>query len=427
MRLIALSLALACALAVVHIAEDAFIANVLSYGARGDGVTMNTAAIVSAIADVASHGGGVLYFPPGTYLTCPFNLTSNMELRLDNSTLLASPLFSDWAIIAPLPSYGRGRDFPGPRYTSLIHGYNLTSVKITSNSSGVINGQGTEWWAAVKNGSLTVTPGHLLELLWSDGIEVSNLHFVDSPFWNIHPWSSNDVHVHDVVVRAPNTSVNTDGVDPDSCSNVLLERLDIITGDDCIAVKSGWNQFGVNYGVPTVNVVITNMTCTTPKAACIAIGSEMSGGVANVTASGINCSLVGTGLNVKSALGRGGYVRNITFNDVIMGPGVVGTALMAADTYSDQYPPAPLNTSLVPIVDGILISNVVVTSGSGVVNQLGAFEGLNVSWIKNVHMENVTLGTPIKKTWGCSNVTGTYKNVQPTPCSAFQPGDMLLW
>jgi hypothetical protein len=181
-----------CALAS---ASAQFVANVVSYGAVPDGVTLNTAAFVAATADVSAHGGGVLYVPPGRYLISPFNMTSHMELRLDNATLLASAStrgpcdFEHWDIIAPLPSYGRGRNYPGPRYTSLLHAYNVTGLRVTSNSStfGVVDGRGPAWWACVRNGTLKVTPGHLLEVLYSENIEIDHVHFLDSPFWNLHP------------------------------------------------------------------------------------------------------------------------------------------------------------------------------------------------------------------------------------------------
>jgi hypothetical protein len=261
-------------LALCAVARAQYIANVVSYGAVGDGVTLNTHAFVAATADIAAHGGGVLYVPPGRFLLSPFNLTSRLELRLDGATLLASVAtdgvcnFVDWTVIAPLPSYGRGRDFPGPRYTSLLHGWNLTDVRITSNSSeyGVVDGQGGAWWECIKNGSLIITPGHLVELLYSERIEIDHVRFVDSPFWNLHPWvagvvgewrlplrhtcrlnplshlagcrtpsprsySSRYVHIHDIAVEAPIHSTNTDGIDPDSTQHLLAERLNISTGD----------------------------------------------------------------------------------------------------------------------------------------------------------------------------------------------------
>ena len=230
-----------------------FIANVVSYGAKGDGVTLDTPAFVAAIADIAAHGGGVLYLPPtaaSRYVIAPINLTSNLELRLDDVTLLASNRhssvchFDDWDVIAPLPNYGRGRDFPGPRFTSLLHGYNLTNVRITSNSTkwGVIDGQGEQWWNCVKNLTLQITPGHLVEFLWSSNIEIDHLVLVNSTFWFTHIWSSEYFYFHDMRVEAPIRSTNTDGVTPDATSHVLIENFEANTGDDCVSIKARYGE-----------------------------------------------------------------------------------------------------------------------------------------------------------------------------------------
>lgn len=360
-------------------------------------------------------------------------LVFSQELRLDNSTLLASANFSDWDVIAPLPSYGRGRDFPGPRYTSLLHGYNLTDVRITSNYSnsdggvtgggGCIDGQGEVWWQAVVNGSLNITPGHLVEFLWSSNIEIDHVTLVDSPFWNLHIWSSNFAHIHNVAVRAPLHSTNTDGIDPDSASDVLIEDVDIANGDDCIAIKSGWNQFGVEYGVPTQRVEVRRMRCST-QSACIAIGSEMSGGISDCIAHEITCDQAGQGFNVKSALGRGGYIRNVTFADsVFSGVGPIGCAFATVDNYKDQYPPAPVDPTLIPIVDGVIIRNISAAKGSGFIGTAGDFQGLgnvpSAGQITGVNITDVNLGST-QKGWTCVNVTGASSNVAPAPCKQLQ-------
>lgn len=63
----------------------------------------------------------MLYVPPGTYLLSPLNVTvSHLELRLDGATLQAVNDTAAWPVVAPLPSYGRGRDWPGPRYSSFL-------------------------------------------------------------------------------------------------------------------------------------------------------------------------------------------------------------------------------------------------------------------------------------------------------------------
>jgi polygalacturonase len=421
-----MKLSVVCSSALLGLAAaqvPSFVANVLDYGAKGDGTTMNTAAIVKAIAAIEANQGGTLLFPSGTYLSAPVNLTSNMVLYLNNATLLASANFSDWDIIAPLPSYGRGRDFPGPRYTSFLHAYNVTNLHISGSGAGTafVNGQGAPWWAAIVGKQLEVTPGHLFECLWSDGIEISNVTFQDSPFWHTHIWSSNNAWVHDMSIEAPIHSTNTDGVDPDSSSNVVIERVNIAVGDDCIAVKSGWDRAGVSYGVPTNNVTIRDMVCAT-QSACIAIGSEMSGGVSNVEAYNISCLQSGQGLNVKSALGRGGYITNISFHNVTFGPGFTGTAFAAADTYRDQYPPAPIDPTLIPLVNGIYISNLTMMPGS--VGRAGDFQGLGTTLqtgeITGVYLENIALGGATS-TYTCVNVTGsTGPNVVPAPCPQLQ-------
>lgn len=428
MRPAAAAVALAAAAARAAGQQPA-VFSLLTYGGVPDGVTDNQPAFMKAVAAVASAGGGVLYVPgPGAFLTSPFNLTSNLELRLDNATILGAPSFAAWPIVAPLPSYGRGRDFPGPRYEALIGCWNCSSVRLTSNSStpGVIDGQGAAWWDAVKSGALKVTPGHLVEFAWSQRIEIDNLVFVDSPFWNLHLWSGRDAYVHDIAIRAPIKSTNTDGVDPDSWDGIRIERVDIRNGDDCIAVKSGWNQAGVQYGVPTVNVSIQDVYCET-QSACLAIGSEMSGSVVGLVAKNITCGAAGQAVNVKSALGRGGAVRDIVIDGVdIVGP--VGYAMAVGDGYRDQYPPAPIDPCLVPSMGNITIANVGVSgAGSVFARMAGDFQGLNQTqpagcpsgFITGLHLINVTLPADCK--WACGNVTGTALNVSPKPCSALLP------
>ena len=80
---------------------------------------------------ISAAGGGTLTFPPGTYLTGPFNLTSGTTLLLQNSTITAEPYSAAWPLIDYLPSYGQGRDFPGPRAAPLIGAFNASQLIIT--------------------------------------------------------------------------------------------------------------------------------------------------------------------------------------------------------------------------------------------------------------------------------------------------------
>jgi polygalacturonase len=415
--------------AALALAFPAYTVSITQFGATQAPGVLNTGAFAAAIANVSAAGGGTVVVPAGTWLTGPFNLSSNLQLLLDASaTVLASANRDDWAIVAPVPSYGRGRDFPGPRYQPLIGAYNVSNVRIASTGvavpgggGGTINGQGAGWWEGIVNGTLKITPGHLLETAWASDVEVTNVTFVDSPFWNVHFFASTRVWAHGVAIRAPTHSTNTDGFDPDSSSDVLLEDLDVSNGDDVVAIKSGWNQAGVAFGVPCTNVTVRRVRGDT-QSACLAIGSEMSGGVANVVVSDITCDAAGQAINIKSALGRGGYIRNVSVSGVVLtGVGYVGTALAATDNYADQYPPAPIDPHLIPIIDGITITNVTAAGPPGSVGRAGDFQGLGTTpaagQITGVALTDIALG-PVKGGWTCANVTGTSSNVSPQPCAA---------
>ncbi|KAJ8465569.1 hypothetical protein OPV22_028121 [Ensete ventricosum] len=119
----------------------------------------------------------------------------------------------EWPVIEPLPSYGRGRERLGGRHISLIHGEGLSDIVITGQN-GSIDGQGKMWWDLWWNRTLKHTRGHLLELVNSENILISNLTFLNSPFWTIHPVYCSNVVLKNLTVLAPLRSPNTDGIDP---------------------------------------------------------------------------------------------------------------------------------------------------------------------------------------------------------------------
>jgi polygalacturonase len=398
-----------------------FVANIVRYGAVGDAKTLCTHAINAALADIKAHGGGTLYIPPGRFLTSPFNFTSSgTVLLLDAATLIADTNFSSFPLVAPLPSYGQGRDHSPvvwERYGPFIGAYNLSQITITTNSSGIIHGQGAPWWAAHAAGTLCCTPPHLFEFAYGQGIEIGapagspeqTLVIMHSPFWHLHLYSGSDAHVHDLAIVADPLSENTDGIDPDSFANTLIERFRYLGGDDAIAIKSGWDEAGIQYGVPTVNVTIRDLVATT-RSACVCIGSEMSGGVANVYAENIVCSGTGTGYYVKSAPGRGGYVSNFTMVNATMNG--VATAFEISVAYGDHPDGKPVNTSALPVLDGFTVSGV---TGRGI-QLVGSLVGMTGAAIGGVDIANVDL-EGYAQGWTCSNVSGTSSNVFPPPCT----------
>ncbi|KAJ7945034.1 Pectin lyase-like superfamily protein [Quillaja saponaria] len=282
----------------------------------------------------------------------------------------------NWPLIAPLPSYGRGRELPGGRYMSFIHGDGLHDVVITGEN-GTIDGQGN-----------------------------------NSPFWNIHPVYCSNVVVRYVTILAPHDSPNTDGIDPDSSSNVCIEDSYISTGDDLVAVKSGWDEYGIAYGQLSSNITIRRLTGSSPFAG-IAVGSETSGGVENVLAEHINLYNMGVGIHIKTNIGRGGFIRNITVSDVYMENARKGIKL-SGDV--GDHPDDKFNPNALPVVKGITIKNV-----WGVkIQQAGLIKGMRNSPFTEICLSDINLGGvtgPRSPSWKCSDVSGAAHQVSPWPCS----------
>ena len=301
--------------------------------------------------------------PRGIWLTGPIELKSNINLHLeDGALLLFSRDFEDYELIRT--SFEGLNTF---RNTSPINANNVENIAITG--TGTIDGNG-DAWRPVKKGKMTanqwktlVNSGGVLsddEKMWfpsenskfgydlstdqnvpdlegikehqkvkdylrpvmvslvnSKRILLDGPTFQNSPAWNIHPLMSEDIIIRNINVRNPWYSQNGDGLDLESCKNVLVYNNTFDVGDDAICFKSGKNQDGRDRGMPTENVVVKNNIVYHGHGGVV-VGSEMSGGVKNVHIS--SCTFMGTdvGLRFKSTRGRGGIVENIYISDIDM-------------------------------------------------------------------------------------------------------------
>ncbi|GMQ05698.1 hypothetical protein CsSME_00050621 [Camellia sinensis var. sinensis] len=391
--------------------------SIMDFGGVGDGVTMNTKAFRAAIYRIEHlrrRGGTLLYIPPGEYLTESFNLTSHMTLYLARGAVIkATQDTRYWPLIAPLPSYGRGRERPGGRYMSFIHGDGLHDVIITGEN-GTIDGQGSVWWNMWRQRTLQFTRPHLIEFMNSKNIIISNVIFKNSPFWNIHPVYCSNVVIQYLTILAPPDSPNTDGIDPDSSSHVCIEDSYISTGDDLVSVKSGWDEYGIAYGRPSIDITIRRVTGSSPFSG-ISVGSETSGGIENVLAEHISLFNMGVGIHLKTNIGRGGIIRNITVTNVYMEN--VRKGIKIAGDVGD-HPDDKFDPNALPVVKDVTIKNV----WGEKVQQPGSIHGLSNSPFTGICLSNINIhgGTttgPRKTPWQCSDVSGGAVEVSPWPCS----------
>jgi polygalacturonase len=338
--------------------------SITDFGAIGDGVFLNTDAFSKAIADLSLKGGGTLTVPGGVWLTGPITLKSNINLHLeDGSLLIFSKNYDDYPLVE---TYFEG--LVTKRCISPINGKGLENIAITGK--GIIDGSG-EIWRPVKKSKMTseqwkqlVATGGVLNKskdIWyptqksldgalrtttfnvPEGIKtdeewnsvkdflrpvmiglieckkvlLEGVVFQNSPAWNIHPLMCQDLTIDGVTVRNPWYSQNGDGIDLESCKNVVIVNSTFDVGDDGICIKSGKDEQGRRRGLPTENVIIDNCTVFHAHGGFV-IGSEMSGGVKNIKVS--NCSFIGTdvGLRFKSNRGRGGIVEGIYVENIKM-------------------------------------------------------------------------------------------------------------
>jgi hypothetical protein len=315
---------------------------------------------------------------------------------------------SDWPVIDALPSYGRGRELPGKRHQSLIFGSNLTDVIITG-ANGTIDGQGAIWWDWFHNHTLNYTRPPLVELMYSNRVVISNLTFTNSPFWNIHPVYCSQVLVQHLTILAPISSPNTDGIDPDSSTNVCIEDCYIRNGDDIVVIKSGWDEYGISFAHPSSNISIRNITGQTRNSAGIAFGSEMSGGISDVRVEGIRIVNSVHGIRIKTAPGRGGYVKNVYVADVSLDN--VSIAIRITGNYG-EHPDENYNKNALPTISNITIKNIVGVN----IGDAGMLQGISGDNFSNICLSNVSLSVRSTNPWNCSLIEGYSNSVSPEIC-----------
>ncbi|MGA7832953.1 MAG: glycosyl hydrolase family 28 protein [Terracidiphilus sp.] len=312
---------LACAAA--GAAPKIFLAN--DYGTKGDGRSLDTAAIQKAI-DAAAITGGVVTLKPGTYLTGSLFLKSGITLEVpEGVTLIGSESLNDYPM---LPTRIAGIEMTWP--AALINVRDQQNVTITGH--GTIDGDGPIWWKSYWDLRAIYEPKGLR---WAADYDArrprlilfqnsSRIHLGGgillkrSGFWTVQVLYSHDVHIDGVTIRnnEGGKGPSTDGIDIDSSRKVLVEHADIDVNDDALCLKAGRDADGLRVHRATEDVTIRD-SIVRRGAAAITIGSETSGGFQKIEVYNITAlSGVPSGILFKSAHTRGGSARNIRIHDL---------------------------------------------------------------------------------------------------------------
>ena len=417
--------------------KDSF--SIVKYGAKADGITINTKSIQSAIDACSAKGGGVVVIPSGIWVTGPIVLKNNTNLHLKRDAILLfskdfdqypiaktnweglpqmrnqSPVSADGAVNIAITGYGI-IDGNGDAWR-MVKKDKLTESqwKKLVSSGGILSEDKKTWYPSEKSlkGSKLQNPGvitpdktpeffndvkdflrpNLLVLTSCKVVLIEGVTFQNSPAWCLHPLMSEDITIRNINVKNPWYAQNGDGLDLESCKNVVIENSVFDVGDDGICIKSGRDEEGRKRAMPTMNVIVRNCTVYHAHGGFV-IGSEMSGGAKDLYVE--NCTFIGTdiGLRFKTTRGRGGIVERIFIKDIKM-KDILGEAILF-DMYYMAKDPVPLAgekreppkiefqpvTDATPQFRNFNISNVVC---------IGAEKGIFVRGLPEMNVQSIVL------------------------------------
>ncbi len=353
---------------------------ITKYGAVPGGKTLCTDAFRKAIEACNKAGGGSVVVPDGAFLTGAIHLLSNVNLHISKGAVVKfSTNPEDYLPLV----FTRYEGIECMNFSPLIYAYGKRNVAVIGE--GTLDGQADNqhWWpwagkkefgwrpgepsmkdrgnrpALARMNDDNVPPrervfgtGHYLrptfvEFYKCKNVLIQGVTLENAPFWFLHPTMCTNVTVDGITTNS--NGPNTDGCDPESCDDVLIEHCVFNDGDDCIAIKSGRNNDGRRIDVPSQNIIVRDCTMKNGHGG-VSIGSEVSGGARNVFVE--NCKLnspdLDQGLRIKSNVKRGGvvenvYVRNLDIGQVKVAIVRINLNYDPAETKGYSYYPAVKN------------------------------------------------------------------------------------
>jgi len=381
---------------------------ITDYGAIEGGSTKSTSAITKAIEVCAKAGGGRVLVPQGIWLTGAIHLKSHVNLHIARGATLR--FSTDPTDYLPLV-HTRWEGVECMNYSPLIYALEQENIAVTGE--GTLDGQASEtvWWNFKGRGAAGLVPGiptqdrarkalfamgeadtPVEQRIFGEGsylrpnffepyrcktVLIEGVTMRNAPFWNVHPVLCTGVTVRGLTIDA--NGPNTDGCDPESCTDVLIENCTFNTGDDCIAIKSGRNGDGRRVNKPSENFVIRKCTMLAGHGG-VTIGSEISGGVRNLFVE--DCKMdspdLWNAIRLKNNAMRGGVLENFHFRRIVIGQ--VSHAVLTIDFNYDEG----AQGSFRPIARGIHLSAIV--SGK-------SEYGIDAQGLANSAIEDITLNT----------------------------------
>ena len=285
--------------------------NILTFGAKGDGVTDDAVAIQKAIDRCSTEGGGVVLFPRNhVFLSGPVELKSNVELHLEaTATLKANPDES----IYKLSAFGENRG------EGMLWLWAKDADNISITGKGTIHGNGIAFMGAELEDSYELKPladqtfdprPHVLTLTNVQNLTIRDVTIKEGAYWTVHLIGCNEAVIDGINLLNNLKIRNGDGIDLDHSKHVRIANCHITSGDDCICLKNRreFEQYGSCHDIVVTNCVMSSRSCA------IKIGSENMDSIYNVVFD--NCIITGSnrGLGIQNR--DEGTVTDVVFSNI---------------------------------------------------------------------------------------------------------------
>jgi polygalacturonase len=277
--------------------------NIIEHGAKGDGKTLNSAAIQKAIDTASAAGGGTVVVPTGTFISGPVKLKSNINFQLAKGAVLQmSENVEDY----PVQKNDR---------QNFISAVDAHDVQVSGE--GLIDGKGESWWTEFRRTKGTPEAGprrpQMLVFTNCERVRLSGFQTKDPPNCHVAMGGCTDVIIEGLTMTAPDESSNTDALNL-RVRNCVIRKCNISTGDDNIVLLA-------TRAAPDAAAVVDNIAisdCALGNGHGLSIGSYTSGGIRNVTCENITFEGTSSGIRMKASRDRGGVVENISYKNITM-------------------------------------------------------------------------------------------------------------
>jgi len=312
--------------------------NIIDFGAKQGKENTIKEPLARAIAECSAKGGGRVVIPEGNWFTGgPIHLKSNVNLHIAEGAVVEfSTDFNDYLPVV----FGLVQGIRAYTASHFIYAFECENIAVTGK--GILNGHGEAWWPEsysqpglidMREKGRNLVPVNqrvydkredgvrprFLQFVSCKNILIEDVTIINSPAWNVHNVYCENITVRNLIIENDIYSMNTDGVNLESCKRGLVENCEITSGDDMCCIKAGRDNDAWEVGIPCEDIEIRNCYGKHCRCGGITIGSETSASIRNIWIHDCKIDKANTVINFKTIKGRGGVIENIDFDNIHAG------------------------------------------------------------------------------------------------------------